>query len=265
MIIDLDKINDDYQGEIDKFSLYSGADIYSKELNLFFHQPKVIDYGFIGEEFYLKILSLFSLKKEMFDKEKLSEEEREEIKQLSNFDFVLTTLDNDKELKNKFNDLLLIMFPTYNAEINFKKGYISFTYINTLSNNKEIVIYITKLNYNIFNFYIKSILDIAKDEKKEFNPMSDLSKRIANDIERARKRVSGKSGEDKKFSLLTNAVSCVSAGASIPINVILYNYTIIQLFDNFQRFKKYEDYHQSIDSIYAGAQDVEVKNWLGDI
>jgi len=47
---------------------------------------------------------------------------------------------------------------------------------------------------------------------------------------------------------------------------ILLNYTVFQLFDEFNRFKLREDFNMYVKCKLAGAKDLEdVKNWMDNL
>ena len=75
--------------QIDDFSLLAGVDIYSKELNLSFHQPKLYDIAAFGLSKWQAVINLL-----LWDKENLKEENKKNLEQLSNFDCIYLLLQN---------------------------------------------------------------------------------------------------------------------------------------------------------------------------
>ena len=71
--------------------------------------------------------------------------------------------------------------------------------------------------------------------------------------------------KNESVSLLSKMISVLAVGQRKSINSLL-QYTVYQLFDEFQRFKLKQNFDIYVQAQLAGAQDLEeVKNWMSDL
>lgn len=266
-IIDLTKLNQDFTTDIDKLLLLSGEDVPIKELKMTMHQPRLFELAMFTEKKYLNALSIFNIStKEILKNltEETTEQERQILEQSTDFDLVISFLQNDQEAYLNFNTLLLILFPQYEIEINLDKQAIIFKNSH-IENSPPIIV--NRFNYNVLVFYVREVFSLNKKEKaSDYNTVSKMGERIAEKLRREAERKAKMYSKDKKeSSLLCNAISSLVAGSGLTFNVIFQSYTLLQLYDQLLRFRKYEDYHQLIDTALAGAPDVDIINWMDDI
>ena len=99
-----------------------------------------------------------------------------------------------------------------------------------------------------------------------FNPSGDLARKIAQKIEEGRRKAAqSKGAASQKVALLSRYISILAVGECKDMNTLL-NYTIYQLFDEFQRFELKCQHDMYIKAKLAGAKDVkEVDNWMKDL
>lgn len=243
--------------------LHGGNDIPFPQVGLIIHQPKAKDVLAITEKnFYSGCGTL------VVNKENLDGMDKEDLFNLTNFDIFMSIVNSQEEKAKKdaisVNMILNLIFPDYqvkltNANIMFSK-------------NNEIFI----LDGKHFDDFQKIIIDIfklkeigiVKKKSEEFNPAGELASAIAEKIKNGRKKVSQQkqqSEENNEIELITRYISVLSVGLNKDRNILL-NYTIPQLFDEYNRFllKIENDFYYQAKM--AGAKDLkEVDNWMGKL
>ena len=106
---------------------------------------------------------------------------------------------------------------------------------------------------------------LNKGETSELNPKGDLAKKIAAKLQERQRKLIKNSKSKEKISILGRYVSILAVGEQKDMNSLL-NYTVYQLFDEYERYelKVQSDAHMS--ALLAGAKDLkEVENWTKDI
>ena len=74
-----------------------------------------------------------------------------------------------------------------------------------------------------------------------------------------------KLGDGKKISILSRYASILAVGTQKNLNELM-QYTVYQLFDEFQRFQLKVQWDAYIQARMAGAKDLdEVDNWMIDL
>lgn len=108
--------------EIDDVALLGGLDIYSKELDLTFHQPRIRDIATFGTSYWNSAINLF-----LWTKDKLDEKGKEALEKYNNFECIyLFAQQADKENHKYIYDTYLtgffiLVFPDYSVQIHQKR------------------------------------------------------------------------------------------------------------------------------------------------
>lgn len=251
--------------EIDDFALLSGADIYSKELNLTFRQPTLKDIAIYGLGKWQSILGLCFWKKE-----NQSEEVQAQLKGLEDFDCLYLRLqgrevESDNYLYDvNFLNFCALVFPKYEILLHQKeKMQIVFEDKET----KEIII-LNKSNYEIFRTYLKRMfLQQSGDEEDDYNIDSDdaLAVSLKKKLEK-RKALLQTRGQNSshKHSALYNMVSSLGLDTPDGINGI-FNFTLYQFYEQLGRYRKKIAYDGAVSAMLVGAQDINLESWYEDI
>lgn len=243
---------------INNLILFSGADIPFPQGQLIIHQPTIKEIGLIGEEAFFIGCNLLN-----FSKDVLEEKDKINLENVGNFEILMSIVrDSSIELKNQkvyLFSVLTLLFPNY--EIKFSDKEILF-----LSDGQQGSI--NANNFEDFKILISEIfcfknIGLGADD---FNPAGDFSRKIAEKLrERKRKLNQLKSNGSDKISVFDRYISILAVGEHKDINSLL-QYTVYQLFDEFQRFELKVSFDYYIQAKMAGAQNLkEVDDWMKDI
>ena len=212
---------------INDLLLLSGNDIPFAPAQITIHQPTIKEIAYIGEEAFFTGCQLLN-----FSKNILSEEDKVNLEDKSNFDILIAILREQNAVMQKNRNcvdmVLALIFPEY--EISFEKDCIKIS-----KENEEHKI--DNSNYEEFKSVISSVFSFgnSKDSKPDFNPSGDLAKKIAEKLNKRHQKLA-EAKPAQKVDILSRYVSILSVGEQKDMNALL-NYTTYQLFDE---FKKYE-------------------------
>ena len=238
--------------KLDELTLLSGNDIPFPQAQLIIHVPTLKEIGYIGEEnFHIGCHFI------VFDKNNLSEVDKVNLGNMSNFDIFMSVMNSHEKTVHKTNALsvLSLLFPDY--EIKFEKD-------KMLLQKENFSSIISEQNYEEFKYILNQIFCLKVEEKDNYNPADALAAKIAEKIKKGKEKVAKSKGESiKKLNIYSRYISILGTGN----NLIDYlNYTIYQLKDQFDRFQLKENNDIYIKAKLAGAQNMEeVDNWMEDI
>jgi hypothetical protein len=236
---------------IDELLLLSGNDIPINEINLLMHCPTIKEIAFISEEIFFSGCEFLK-----FNKNKLTEQDKNNLENLSNFEIIMAIMkekNNPLAQKNKTCALMVLslLFPTYKITIEEKT-------MEIILEQEDMKFSLNKNNYDFFVTVLNNILCLGGESDSDYNPSGNLSKQIAEKFkDRQAKLASLKENDNQKIAILSRYVSILAVGENKDINVLL-NYTIYQLFDEFQRFQLKQDYDMKVKSLLAGAKKEDV-------
>lgn len=241
---------------IDELLLLSGNDIPFLEAQLIIHQPRLNEIAFITEEKFWHACELLK-----FDKNILSDEDKNRLSNISNFNIIMTMM-QEKNLQsqqariNVFS-LFALIFPMY--EITLGKKTIILRNPET-DEVKEI----NQNNFQAFKEILISMFCLTNKENKQYNPSGDLAQKIANAIKKGRAK-KAKLAPKTKVAIFSRYVSILAVGEQKNINDLM-NYTIYQLMDEFNRYELKLSYDTLERYRIAGAKDLkDPQDWLKDI
>lgn len=238
--------------KLDELTLLCGNDIPFPQARINIHVPTLKEIGYIGEEnFHMGCHFI------IFDKNNLSQEDKDSLADLSNFDIFMSVMSGREKTTHKINALsvLSLLFPGY--EIKFEKD-------KMLLQKENFSSIINKQNYEDFKSILCQIFCLeAGKEEKSYNPADALAAKIAEKIKNGKNKVAKSKGEKVKLNIYSRYISILGTGN----NLIDYtNYTVYQLRDQFERFQLKEENDIYIKAKLAGAQNMEeVDNWMEDI
>ena len=236
--------------------LLSGNDIPFVPAQITIHQPTIKEIAYIGEEAFFTGCQLLN-----FSKNILSEEDKVNLEDKSNFDILIAILREQNAVMQKNRNcvdmVLALIFPEY--EISFEKDCIKIS-----KENEEHKI--DNSNYEEFKSVISSVFSFgnSKDSKPDFNPSGDLAKKIAEKLNKRHQKLA-EAKPAQKVDILSRYVSILSVGEQKDMNALL-NYTTYQLFDEFKRYELKMGHDIYVQAKMAGAKDLkEVEDWMQDI
>jgi hypothetical protein len=124
---------------------------------------------------------------------------------------------------------------------------------------------------NIFKEIIVTMFNLkaGSGANDSYNPEGDMAKRIAEKFKKRHEQLNKIAGErpnaNKKISILSRYLSILAVGLQQDLNRLM-QYTIYQLYDEFQRFQLKMQWDAYIQARMAGAKDLdEVDNWMIDL
>lgn len=243
---------------MDELLLLSGNDIPFPEARISIHQPRLREIAYIGEEVFFTGCEFLNFSKDMLqEKDKLS------LVNQTNFEILMSIVKDKSPLgintKNAILLLLTLLFPEY--EINIQDDAI------LLINQNEFTT-LNKMNFDEFQKIIVQMFCLGrkKDNEQDYNPGGDRAKMIAEKLKKGRQRAAAAKGDGgQKIAIFSRYVSILSVGESKDMNSFM-NYTVYQLYDEFERYELKQNSDVYLQARLAGAQDLEeVDNWMKDI
>ena len=241
---------------INDLLLLSGNDIPFIPAQITIHQPTIKEIAYIGEDAFFTGCQLLN-----FSKNILSEEDKVNLENQTNFDILIAILREQNAVmqknRNCVNMVLALIFPDYH--ITFEKDC-----IRLVKENEEHKI--DNSNYEEFKSIIGSIFSFGdnKSSQPDFNPSGDLAKKIADKLKKRHQKLA-ESKPAQKVDILSRYVSILTVGEQKDMNSLL-NYTTYQLFDEFKRYELKVGHDIYVQAKMAGAKDLkEVEDWMQDI
>lgn len=241
---------------LNELLLLSGNDIPFEEAKVIIHQPTIKEIAYIGEEAFYSGCGVLN-----FSKDNLSEEDRVNLKNKTNFDVLMSMImDNSHPVMRKnsinANMVLALMFPEYQIRFS-RRAIFLIKEGETYSINSE--------NFEKFKEILSAIFCLhGRGEEQSYNPGGELAKKIAEKFKQRKQKIAEQQGE-QKVAILSRYASILAVGEKKSINDLM-RYTVYQLFDEFDRFELKEQFDLYIRAQLAGARDLkEVDNWKKDI
>lgn len=239
--------------------LLSGNDIPFIEAQINIHQPTLKEISYIGEESFFIGSELLA-----FNKNILSDKDKVLLENKDDFEIFMSIMNdlNPPIQKNRISALMVlsIIFPEY--QIKIEKKCINFY------KEGEDVHQLNKENFKVFKIIISEIFCLNQKNKNEqdYNPNGSKAKQIAEKFKKRREKLQKIKGEKiEKIALLSRYISILSTGEKLDFQS-LFNCTVYQLFDKFNRFKLKQDFDIWVKSKLAGVQDIEdAEDWMKDI
>lgn len=233
--------------------LLSGNDIpfYAAKLNI--RQPKLKDIALIGESSFFTACHLLN-----FSKDLLSEEDKINLSDISDFDILMSIINEKQAASARISVLMLLtlLFPNYSIDFSLERGIVLTENENEYVLNRE--------NYSEFKEILVKMFKLSKMKGDDYNPVNSRAAEIAEKLRKGREKAAEAKGE-KTGSIFSRYVSILSIGLKINVSDLL-EYTIYQIHDTFDRFNAYQNFDINLRARMAGATDLdEVPNWMGDI
>ena len=233
---------------LNELLLLSGNDIPFPQAQLTIHPPTLKEIALLGEDtFYTGCEFL------RFSKDNLTEQ--------TNFEVIMSILKEQNATIQKIRTcvilLLAILFPEYEISL---EDTIKLTHNQTREEH-----HITKDNYDAFIGILNEALCLkVSGGGADYNPSGDIAKRIAEKLKKRQQTLAEEKGP-QKIAILSRYASILAVGVQQDLNNLM-QYTIYQLFDEFQRFELKISNDLHFQARMAGAKDLkEVEDWMKDI
>ena len=170
---------------------------------------------------------------------------------------------NDIVQKNKIclNLVLLLLFPRYK---------ITFTPLAIVFEKDEEKMEINKDNFDKFQQILQDMFGLKQIFKNNisYNPGNARAKALADKFKKYHQKlakIKQSREQGQNVTILSRYISILAVGEQKDINLLL-EYTVFQLFDEFQRFRLKMENDIYIQAKMAGAKDLkEADNWMKDI
>ncbi len=242
--------------------LLSGNDLPFPEAQLTIHQPTLKEIAYIGEEKFFIGCGFLD-----FSKKILSEKDKVNLANYSDFDIFMSIVINSKNDENTRSSVenaflvLSLIFPLYEIAVRADA-------IVLKKDNQEF--FINKNNFQQFKDIVSQMFSLSLGGKaeEEYNPSGNMAQRIAEKFKKRHEqllKIENEKSKDKKISILSRYVSILAIGCQKDLNDLM-QYTIYQLYNEFQRFQLKLQWDAYIEARMAGAKDLdEVDNWMIDL
>ena len=240
--------------------LLSGADIPFIEGTATIHQPTIYEISLLGEEVLFTGCELLK-----FSKDILNPEDKTRLFDQTDFNILMSIM-NDKSGSMIFNvscakQVLDLIFPLYTVTI-------VPTAILLLDRNDKFTIcgQINDINFLAFKDIIIQMFCLKQtSSSQEYNVEGELAKQIAEKFRRRKQQLAELSPKPSKIAIFSRYISILTVGEHKDMNDFM-QYTVYQLFDEFQRFQLKMSYDIYFQARMAGAKDMkEPEDWMKDI
>ena len=246
---------------IGELLLLSGNDIPFPEAQVTVHQPTLKEIAYIGEDTFFIGCGFLD-----FSKNLLGETDKIRLSNYNDFDIFMSIMKNSSQDTTRSIEaaflVLTLIFPLYEVSVRD---------MNIVLKQNEKEFYINRTNFEEFKKIISTMfsLKLGAHENESYNPSGDMAKRIAEKFKKRHDKLNqltkGASEGGKKISILQRYASILAVGLQKDLNCLM-QYTVYQIYDEFQRFQLKVQWDAYIQARMAGAKDLEeVDNWMIDL
>ena len=235
--------------------LFAGVDIPFPGAQISIHQPSIKEIGLVGEESFYSGCGVLN-----FSKNSLSSEDRIALKDYTDFEILMSMI-NSKDFNTQQNriDMLMILtllFPDYQIKLSQNE-------IILLKEDESHLI--NSENFEEFKKILTAMFCLkGRGNETEYNPSGDKAREIIEKLNKRKQKLAEQKG-DQKVSVLNRFASILAIGQKQDLNEIL-DYTVYQLFDQFDRFALKEQFDIHLKAQLAGARDLgEIEDWKKDL
>lgn len=235
--------------------LFTGVDIPFPGAQISIHQPSIKEIGLVGEESFYSGCGVLN-----FSKNSLSSEDRIALKDYTDFEILMSMVNSrDFNTQQSRIDMLMILtllFPDYQIKLSQNE-------IVLLKEDESHLI--NSENFEEFKKILIAMFCLkGKGNETEYNPSGDKAREIIEKLNKRKQKLAEQNG-DQKVSVLNRFASILAIGQKQDLNEIL-DYTVYQLFDQFDRFALKEQFDIHLKAQLAGARDLgEIEDWKKDL
>jgi hypothetical protein len=237
----------------------SGNDIPFIEAQVIIHQPTLKEIAYIGERDFFIGCGFLD-----FSKNLLNEKDKINLENYSDFDILMSIMikRNPETIAtiDAAYKVLTLIFPLYDIEVRN-------SVIVLKRDGQEF--YLTRANFSIFKEILSDMFCLNLGKKKDdFNPAGDMSSKIAEKLKKRHEqlaRIKGMKISEKRIAILSHYVSILAIGCQLSLNDLM-DYTVYQLYDEFQRYQLKVQWDAYVQAKMAGAKNLDdVDNWMIDL
>lgn len=242
---------------LDSLLLLSGNDIPFIEAQLTIHNPTLKEIAYVGEESFLNGYQTLNISKNF-----LSEEDKVNLGDISNFDILIAILRERNAVMQKNRSCVLmvlaLLFPSYAISLN--KDSIALKKEGT-----EEVYFLNKENFDIFQRIIKQMFSFGPDDQEsDFNPDGALASKIAEKLRKRHQKLAEKE-TGSKVDVYSRFASVLAIAMNLSVKDVM-EFTPYQLFDQLNRYELKASYDNNIQARLAGAKDIkDPEDWMRDV
>lgn len=242
---------------MDDLLLLSGNDIPFATAQIAIHQPTIKEIAFIGEEAFFTGCGVLTI-----SKNNLSTQDKANLVNQTDFDILMSIM-NDKSKEGQKSRIsaelvMALIFPMH--KVYFRSHSID------LFGEDGTFTTINQKNFEDFRAIIQKMFCLEKDKKdtSAYNPGGKIASEIADKLRKRHEKIAAQRGP-QKIAVFSRYASILAVGQQKDLNSLL-QYTVYQLFDEYQRYELKLSYDMYIQAKMAGAKDLkEVDNWMKDI
>ena len=240
--------------------LLSGQDLPFVGATINIHQPRIKEIAFVGEDLFFLGTNFLC-----FSKDKLNQKDKINLTNKTDFDILMSMINNktDNTIKGSIMSAQLIIsliFPDY--QLMKMPTMLVLTKKNEDGTKEQSVI--NNSNYDQFRQILRDMFCLKNlSGGGDYNPANKLAQQIANKLRDRHKKLSKNKPSNESIDIIGNYVSVLSLGAGHTINQLM-QYTLYQLFDQFNRFIRKYKYESWYSAKLAGAEGLDdVNDWIG--
>ena len=240
---------------VNDLMLFSGIDIPFPQAQISIHQPTIKEISLIGEESFYSGCGALN-----FSKNSLSSEDRIALKDFTDFEILMAKINNKsfntQQTRIDILMILTLLFPDYQIKISQQE-------ISLIKEDESHLI--NSGNFEEFKKILTAMFCLkGKGSETEYNPSGDKAREIIEKLNKRKQKIAEQNG-DQKVSVLNRFASILAIGQKQDLNEIL-DYTVYQLFDQFDRFTLKEQFDIHLKAQLAGARDLgEIEDWKKDL
>lgn len=243
---------------INQLLLLSGQDIAFNSAKCTIHQPRINEISMIGERAFHTGSNFLAV-----NKNSLNLQDTTGLEEIDNFNIFMAVMNNPSSGEYRINSYLVLNLLFPNSEITIDKEQI------LLQNENSDDGIINEKNFKEFQYIINKMfcIDTSTQISQKYNPADIYAKKIADKIRKGQEKRNSETTKASKeeINIFSRYISILSIGLQKDKNE-LANYTVYQLLDEFERYRKKYSYDIYLKAKMAGASELEeVENWMEDI
>ena len=239
--------------------LLSGADIPFVEATATIHQPRIYEISLMGEDSFFDGCQLLKISKDNFNNE-----DKIRLSNYTDFNILMSIMrDKSGSMQHSISCAQLILeliFPQYDLIYNFNEILLRDR------NTAQLCGKLDDTNFLKFQQILNKMFCLSESSSEEnYNTQGTLAKEIAEKFRKRKQQLATLKSDSKSNSIFSRYISILTVGEHKDINSFM-QYTVYQLFDEFQRYELKMHYDMYIKARMAGAKDLkEPENWMKDI
>ena len=231
----------------------------------YLYPPKLKDLATLGELQYKTYLSVITFDKSDIPTSRTSAIPQEELDAIDTFDIICVNCNSSEEYKTKFEEALQYFIK---EEVHFiSDGISGLFYIGEKFDER----FITRNNFSEMKAIISKMCCLEKTEEEDI--MADLNiedpieyeriKQIRLRLKKAKARQSAEEKSNVGSDITLSDLISALCGISPNLNILqVWDLSIYQFYNQFQRVKLVDDYRIQFQSAMAGATVDDITHWL---